>query len=64
VDVQAGSHTLKVHGADHNEATTLLLVLIEDKETSSRTLGKIDYDYDYSRIKSLFEEAGKVTKRH
>ncbi len=60
VDVRDGSHTLRAGKANYSEATSLLATLVEDKETSSRTLGQIDYDYYCTRFKPLLEEVRKV----
>jgi hypothetical protein len=58
--VEAGAYTLKVSKADYREASKLLSVLVEDPETSSSTLGQIDYDYYCDRFKLLRKETGKA----
>lgn len=57
IDVAAGTHTLKVGKPDVREAAQLLSVLVEDPETSSCTLGEIDYDYYRSRFRPLLQES-------
>ena len=59
---EAGALSLKVVKADQREATKLLSVLAEDPETSSGTLGQIDYDYYCDRFKLELKEARKVGK--